>query len=632
MLKRKYFYVRILQKKVIAAKEVNVLKEKGKKEKKKAFRKAIANNLYMVKLSYQAYPPSTVGKIMIYIVQGFVTMFYSIIFLERLMGYMERGADFGEAALFLAVSLLIVGAVHVWEFYYWHYQEVAGVQIIYEKLHLKMFQKAADVELECFENPEFYDKYMKATSQVKGKAFGALNNIGMLAFGLLNVCFLTYKSVATDPWVLLFAILPFVSTYILSVRANRLIYERYEANVPHERKLEYVRRTMYLQDYAKEIRLSGIYHVLMEYFHTSIRNIVRNIKKYGRRAVCVSFSRDSLNYTLTTGCTICYAALRLLYWKNISAADFVVLVSIIIQFTRNFIQISERLSKIQDDSQYIDNLKSFMEYKPKLSESQEGVLPSRSEALRMKNVSYTYFGQDKPVLKGINLSVEPGQKIALVGLNGAGKTTLVKLLMRLYDASEGQITLGGRNIKEYGVRAYRDLFAAVFQDYKMFSMSVAENVMMGNVSEAQRPVVEAALKNSGVWDKVQTLKNGMDAVLTKEFEKEGVVLSGGEAQKVAIARVFVRDCDFVILDEPSSALDPIAEYKMYESMLKACEDKAIIFISHRLSSAVLADKIYMLENGEIIEEGSHKELMEQNGKYADMFRLQAKSYQEEGVE
>lgn len=598
-----------------------------KEKKEKIFRKSIANSFYMLKLSYQASPSMTIGRFGDFLVRSMESMFYSIIFLERLMGYLERKADFREAALFLVASLLFIGALNIWQFYFWHFQSAVGMQVMYEKLHLKMFQKAADVELECFENPDFFDKYMKATSQIKGKALGAQNNMGLLFSSLLNVCFLTYKSVTTDPCVLLFAILPFFSTYVLSVKANRLAYERYEANVIHERKSEYVKRTMYLQDYAKEIRLSNIYHVLMDYFHVSIRNMLRNIKKYGMRTVAVSFSKDALNYTFTTGCTICYAALRLLYWKNISAADFVVLVSIIMQFTFNFITISERLSKLQDDSQYIDNLKSFMEYEPKLSSSQKGLKPRRSmDTLRMENVSYTYFGQKTPTLKHINLSIEPGQKIALVGLNGAGKTTLVKLLMRLYDVTEGRIVLGEHDIKEYGVRDYRDLFATVFQDYKMFSMSVAENVMMGNVSDEQRPMVEAALKGSGVYEKVQSLKNGMDTMLTKEFDKEGAVLSGGEAQKVAIARVFVRDCDFVILDEPSSALDPIAEYKMYESMLQACRDKALIFISHRLSSAVLADKIYMLENGEIIEEGSHHELMERNGKYAEMFRLQAESY------
>lgn len=198
--------------------------------------------------------------------------------------------------------------------------------------------------------------------------------------------------------------------------------------------------------------------------------------------------------------------------------------------------------------------------------------------------------------------------------------------MRLYDVTEGEILLGDYNIKDYNVRKYRDLFGTVFQDYKVVSLSVAENVLMGNFDEKERENVVNSLKNSGVYDKIQTLENGIDTILTKEFDPDGAVLSGGEMQKIAIARVFAKVSDFVILDEPSSALDPIAEYKMYESMLNACKNRAVIFISHRLSSAVLADHIYMMENGEIIEHGTHNQLLAMKGKYAEMFELQAVNY------
>ena len=596
--------------------------------KKPTLRQAIANNRYMLKLAFRACPAAAVGRLAYFIIdRGIMRMFFGVYFLEQIMHYVETGAPFQTAALFLAFAITLMVATQIWSSYYRRLLEPAGNQILYEKLHLRMFQKAADVELECFENPDFYNRYMKATSQIKGKAFGALNNAAFLTAEILNVCYLTYKSIATDPYVLLFAICPFLATYLLGGWTNRLSYRRYEENMPHTRKKDYVKRTLYLQDYAKEIRLSNIYNILMDQFHSAISAIIQNIKKYGLKTTAIFFLRDALNWTLVTGGTICYAALRLLYWKNITAADFVVLVAIITNYAASFVSISRWLSKLQEDSQYIDDLKGFMHYEPKISQSQQGREPVRhTSALCMKNVSYTYFGQDKPTLKGINLTIEPGQKVALVGLNGAGKTTLVKLLMRLYDAGEGEVLLGGHNIKEYNVRAYRDLFAAVFQDYKMISMSVAENVMMGRAGEDKRAQILDALKNSDVSDKINTLKHGIDTTLGREFDKDGAVLSGGEAQKIAIARVFVKDCDFVILDEPSSALDPIAEYKMYENMLKACEDKAMIFISHRLSSAVLADKIYLLENGAIIEEGSHAALMQKNAKYAEMFRLQAESY------
>lgn len=600
-----------------------------KREKNKNFRNDVKNNFYMIGLAYHAYPVRVIGNFIATLLRyGVLYILVNIVFLEKIVGYIEEGVSFEKAALVIGIMFLILVVSYI--FFINYYDAViapAGNQILYEKLHLKMFEKATDVELACFEDPKFYNKYTKATSQIKGKAFAVLNTMSDMLTILFNLTYLTYKAVTTDVFILVLVVFPIISTYISGVKMNKTQFERYENNVENDRTKEYVKRTVYLRDYAKEIRLSNIYDVMMDKFEHAVAGTIRNIKKYGVRLVALNALQSGFSYSFTIGFTICYAALRLLYWKNISAADFVVLVSVINGFIWNVVDVAKNLTKIQDNSQYIQNIKSFMEYEPKISESQDGKVPVPHEmALRMNHIGYTYLGQSTPVLKDICLDIEPGQKIALVGHNGAGKTTLVKLLMRLYDATEGEITLGGSDIREYAVRAYRDRFATVFQDYRVLSLTVAENVMMGEARESDRETVIQALQNSGVYDKVQTLKKGLDTTLTKEFDKEGAVLSGGETQKIAIARVFAKDCDFVILDEPSSALDPIAEYQMYDSMLSACKDKAVIFISHRLSSAVLADHIYMLEDGRIIEHGSHQKLMEQNGKYAQMFQMQAASY------
>lgn len=229
-------------------------------------------------------------------------------------------------------------------------------------------------------------------------------------------------------------------------------------------------------------------------------------------------------------------------------------------------------------------------------------------------------------MKNINFSIHPGEKIAIVGYNGAGKTTLTKLLMRLYDVTDGEILLDSINIKEYSIKDYRDYFGAVFQDYKLFAGTVLENVMMDIVKKSDVPIVLDSLNQSGFSEKLNSFPQKEETMLTREFDKKGTGLSGGEAQKVAIARVFAKNCKIVVLDEPSSALDPISEYNLYHSMLNAAKEKSVVFVSHRLSTTRIADKIYMFEKGEIIERGSHDELMELNGKYAQMFNLQAEKY------
>ena len=216
-----------------------------------------------------------------------------------------------------------------------------------------------------------------------------------------------------------------------------------------------------------------------------------------------------------------------------------------------------------------------------------------------------------------------------MGYNGAGKSTLVKLIMGLYDVTEGEIRISGENIQKFEAKEYHRHFGTVFQDLQVFALSIAENVLMRKPqNDDERKLVEKALEKAHFGERLKSLPNGIDTMVSKEFDEDGVVLSGGETQKIAIARIFAQNPDIVILDEPSSALDPIAEYNMYKNMMEIEEDKTVIFISHRLSSARVADKIYMMENGTIVEEGTHDELMTLNGKYAEMFNLQAQNYQE----
>ena len=303
-----------------------------------------------------------------------------------------------------------------------------------------------------------------------------------------------------------------------------------------------------------------------------------------------------------------------------------------------------RLTKYPQHSLFIEKYREFFRFKPTVRSG--GAKVPEFETLEFKNVSFSYkfeflpkyrfHGKDyeppkanenTDALKNVNLKFRKGEKIAIVGYNGAGKTTLIKLIMRLYDPTEGEILYNGINVKEFDVAEYRKKIGAVFQDYKMFATSIAENVMNGEYSEEKDlDTVYKALEMSDFSEKLNTLEEGVNTHLTREFNDKGTNLSGGEAQKVAIARVFAQKCDLMILDEPSSALDPIAEYKLNRAMTEKTKNKTVIFISHRLSTTRMADRIYMFAKGCIIEHGSHTELMEKNGKYAEMFNLQAKKY------
>ena len=271
------------------------------------------------------------------------------------------------------------------------------------------------------------------------------------------------------------------------------------------------------------------------------------------------------------------------------------------------------------------DMQEFLNYQPVIKE--DANLPAAQRGvIRFENVSFRYTGSEIDVLKNVSFSLIPGQRSALVGCNGAGKSTIVKLLLRLYEPTSGRITLDGVDIKELRLSSYRALFSVLFQDYKCFSMSVSENVMRRSVTKEDEEAVRAALEKSGVLEKIESLPGGIDATLTKEFDSNGAVLSGGETQKVQLAAVFASEAPFAILDEPSSALDPIAEYRIFEQMIKATAHKGVLFISHRLSSAVLADQILVMDRGVLAEAGRHEELLAKKGIYADLFSKQAENY------
>jgi ATP-binding cassette subfamily B protein len=296
-------------------------------------------------------------------------------------------------------------------------------------------------------------------------------------------------------------------------------------------------------------------------------------------------------------------------------------------------RLSGVIPAMQEISLYNKKIDAFMSLKPTIISTGERPMPQKPSEIELKNVSFAYSESDGKILRNINMRLNALEKTAIVGYNGAGKTTLIKLLMRLYDPTEGEILLDGVNIKEYPLDAYRAKIGTIFQDFKIFAATVKENVLL-DVPETdaeekakEDTAVMDSIEKSGFQKRLAELPAGLETELTTEFDDKGVNLSGGESQKLAVSRAFYKDANLIILDEPSSALDPIAEYSLNRSMLETAEHKTVIFISHRLSTTRIADKIYMLENGSVIESGTHSELLAAEGKYSQMWLVQAGQYQ-----
>ena len=320
-----------------------------------------------------------------------------------------------------------------------------------------------------------------------------------------------------------------------------------------------------------------------------------------------------------------YAAYRFVIKRNLAVADFSVIVTAVSNLKDMLNSLSDSVALLRTESEYFANLREFMEYEPKVVGGSKSA--EEFESLEFRDVHFTYPGAKKPSLNGLSFSISKGETVAVVGKNGAGKTTFVKLLLRFYDPDSGTILYNGTDIREYDIESLRERLATVFQDYKVFALTVSENVLCRETeNEADSEAVEKALKAAGIYERIMALPEKTETVFTREFDEKGTGLSGGEQQKLCAARMFAKDFEIALLDEPSSALDPIAEYKMYESLIEATKDKTVIYISHRLSSAVLSDKIYVFEGGKVSECGTHEQLMADGKGYCEMFTLQASSY------
>lgn len=599
---------------------------KGKKSfKKKDKNTTLKDILYGLKILNQYSKGLVLTRVLAMFGFWFFTSFIEeILFLKYLLNALENGASFVE---FVKICLIFLGLSILGKFLlnYFDYLTCVKHQVFYKKMNEKIFQKAKTLDMDCFYNPEFFDKYKRATEVITDNHFDDFAYaFSCVVVGGFTGIFLVSYVVSVDPKMLLLLLTGLVVVAFEGVKSKLNINKDKEMTI-HKRSKAYIKRTIYLREFSKDMRTSGVYDVLHKRFEDAVNKNREIIKKYGYKIALLEMMTGLFGMALPVATSYAYATYRYVVKRNLALSDFSVIVTAMNNLKDVVNDLSDGISTVKRESMYFKNLAEFLEYENKVVNGTKTA--DEFKTLEFKNVTFTYPESKEPILKKFDFKLEKGQTVAIVGENGAGKSTFVKLLLRFYDVDSGEILYNGVNIKEYDVDSLRERISTVFQDYKVFALSVAENVLCKEIT-TNEDLIKAveAMKNSGAYDFVENLPEKENTVITREFDDKGVGLSGGEQQKLAVARVFAGNTDLAILDEPSSAFDPVAEYKMYENLIKATKDKTVIYISHRLSSAVLSDKIFVISDGTVKESGRHKELMELNGIYSNMFTLQAESY------
>jgi ATP-binding cassette subfamily B protein len=490
---------------------------------------------------------------------------------------------------------------------------------------VRVMEQAAQLDLTTYENPLFYDRLERARVQATDR-LAMIQLMGRLFQQVITTLTFSIALVVASPWLVLLMAFGVLPSFVGETHYAFLGYAKNFRQTPAKRQMDYLRQVAGSREGAKEVKLFGLNKFFTSRFQTLAHQIYVEDVALSRSKLIVG---GLLGVIGTLGY---YGAYVYVIWSTLHGAYdigyFTFLTAAIQQASSNLQQVFSTASGIADQALFLTDLIAFFDMKPTVNSNPKG-LPAPNPIHRgfeFRNVSFTYPGTDRTVLKNFSLTLSPGERIALIGENGQGKTTVVKLITRLYDPTEGQILLDGVDLREYSLEDLHRQIGVIFQDFMRYEMTARENIAVGRIDQPhQQTDIESAAQKSLADTVVSKLSDGYDQMLGRRFEG-GVELSGGEWQKIALARAYLRDAQLLILDEPTAALDARSELEVFERFAELTEGKMALLISHRFSTVRMADRIVVLSGGRLIEEGNHQQLMAANGVYAGMFEMQAASY------
>jgi len=490
---------------------------------------------------------------------------------------------------------------------------------------IQVMKHASELDLTAYEDPVFYDRLERARVQATDRLV-MIQSIGRLELQLITAITMSLAVMLYSPWLMLLLILAVLPAFLGESHFAFLGYAKNFRQTPIKRQLDYLRVVGGTKEAAKELKLFNLAKFFTERF-AKLSEIIY------LQDVSLARSRLGMGSVLSLVSTAgYYGAYVYVIWRtvagNLSIGTFTFLTGAILQASSNIQQVFSTLSGIADQALFLTDLLAFFQMKPTIQSKPNALRAPRpiKQGFEFRGVSFRYPGTERQVLNRLDFHLHPRERVALIGENGQGKTTIVKMITRLYDPTEGQVLLDGVDLREYDLEdLYREI-GVIFQDFMRYEMTARENIAVGKIDDVMDlAALKAAAQKSLANEVIARLPAEYEQMLGRRFEG-GVDLSGGEWQKLALARAYLRDSQLLILDEPTAALDARSEYQVFQRFAELTSGKMALFISHRFSTVRMADRIVVLENGNIAEEGTHEKLTQMGGRYAEMFELQAASY------
>lgn len=602
-------------------------------------KKVIHNNLYMLNLLFRAAPLYAVGYALLYTARSVLfNTVGNVLFLQYIVKSVEFAIAHPEEIQKSLIRLIVATCVYyglvllfntlIEGIFNNSLKKNAEIKVnhVFAKM---MFEKSVSMDLGCYDDQKFYNDMVAANRESSNRAWSTYRKFVRLTENLLVLLSLFFIISSLDFVVFALAVVINVLSFLYQIRLNKINGEIYNKTMPCEKEIDYANRMFFLKQNARDLRMTNIGNVLFDKLASSSKKLNDIHRAYGAKKALVCAGDHLMKKILGDFLTLFYLAWMVLVKCAYTFDVMTALWNAYGTIKGNMNHFVDSVKELHNNSIYIEKLLCFMERENSIL-SFRGLKSNAGApvSIEFSDVSFSYDGKHK-ILDGLNLKIEANEKVAIVGSNGAGKSTLVKLLLRLYDPDSGKILVNGIDIRDYDVEFYRkNLCSILIQDFRIFALTLYENVKMDLVDKSRDGVaLDKALAMVGLGDVTEGLPDKGDSDYSREFNGDGVVFSGGQKQKLALARVLLNGKKMTILDEPSSALDPKAESEFNELVFHMPEERTLIIISHRLSTTKMADRIILLQDGRVAEDGPHEVLMKHHGTYAEMFQIQSERYQ-----